>query len=265
MLIPVRTEGRKAPILLMHGMFGVLPWRRGNALADFLGPEQPLYGIQAPGFDGGQMPRAKVPEAANQYLAEIRRARLRAPFVIVGTCGGCIMAIQLAQALTVAAQYAGESPPIPLLVLIDPPGLPGQEFDPSALAGAADLLRDRVGNWFKDARGRLEEMPFDLDDPKQLAIATEIGAAVEWSISTFHPTPYSGRVRVLAIAPIAQLVDRPHWPWRKVLTGDWGLDTLDCKHHEIFTTQAPNVFQWLKTRIDELQLRDGGASDKRSE
>jgi thioesterase domain-containing protein len=253
MLIPVQAGGRKTPLLLMHGMFGVLPWRRGRALAEFLGPDQPLYGIEAPGFDGGRKPRAKVPEAANEYFAEIRRARLKPPFVVIGVCGGCIMALQLAQTLVVAAQYAGEPAPVPLLILIDPPGLPGQEFNPGDLADAANLLRGRVSNWFLEARERLEEIPFDIGDPEQLAIATEVGAAVEWSIGTYHPTPYPGNVQVLAIEPIAQMVDRPHWPWRKILVGEWGLGTLECQHHQIFTTHVPQVFNWLKVRLDELQ------------
>ncbi|HKF70954.1 MAG TPA: alpha/beta fold hydrolase [Stellaceae bacterium] len=263
MLIPVQTGGSKPPLILMHGMFGVLPWRRGRALAEFLGPDQPLYGIEAPGFDGSRKPRAKVPEAANDYLAEIRRARLQPPFVVTGVCGGCIMALQLAQNLAVAAQYAGEPPPVPLLILIDPPALPGYEFNPSELADAADLLRDRVGNWFLEARSRLEEIPFDIGDPKQLATATEVGAAVEWSISTYHPTPYAGPVQVLAIEPIAQMVDRPHWPWRKVLVGSWGLGTLQCKHYEIFTTHAPEVFKWVKGRLDELRPSAGSPIDER--
>src|SRR5581483_12349231 len=119
MLLPIQTAGSKPPILLMHGMFGVLPWRRGRALSEFLGPNQPIYGIEAPGFDASRKPRTKVPEAANEYLSEIRRARLRAPFVVLGVCGGCIMALQLAQNLVVAAQYAGEPPPVPLLILVD--------------------------------------------------------------------------------------------------------------------------------------------------
>src|SRR5689334_16766763 len=140
MLISVETRGDETPILLVHGMFGVVPWRRGRALAEYLGPDQPIYGLQAPGFDGGRKPRTKVPEAASEYLGEIRRAKLVPPFIVLGVCGGCVMALQLAQALAVAAQYAGEPAPVPLLMLIDPPALPGQEFDANDLATAAELL-----------------------------------------------------------------------------------------------------------------------------
>src|SRR5690242_13622180 len=178
MLIPVQPAGSRLPLLLVHGMFGVLPWRRGRALAEYLGLEQPIYGLEAPGFDGTRKPRAKVPEAANEYLSEVRRAGLRAPFVIVGVCGGGIMALQLAQNLTIAAQYAGQQAPVPLLMLIDPPGLPGQEFSAEQLTeDAATLLRDRVSDWYVGAIKRLEEVPFDANDPRQLAIATEVGAA----------------------------------------------------------------------------------------
>src|SRR5262249_23887629 len=149
--------------------------------------------------------------AANEYLSEVRRAGLRAPFVIVGVCGGGIMALQLAQNLAIAAQYAGDQAPVPLLMLIDPPGLPGQEFSAEQLTeDAATLLRDRVSDWYVGAIERLEEVPFDVKDPRQLAIATEVGAAIEWSISTYYPAPYSGRVEVLAIDPIARMVNRAH-------------------------------------------------------
>jgi len=253
MLIPVQTTGRKPPMLLLHGMFGVLPWRRGKALAEYLGPDQPIFGLEAPGFDGGRKPRASVPEAVNEYLAEVRRAGVRGPYVIVGVCGGGIMALQMAQQLGVAAQFAGESSSVPLLILIDPPGLPGQELGPDQLTSdVAALLRDRVDSWFKGARGRLEEVPFDIDDPGQLALATEVGAAVEWSISCYYPTPYLGRVEVLAIEPVAKMVDRPHWPWRRVLAGPWNLSTLSCQHQEIFSTSAKDVFQWVKARLESI-------------
>ncbi|HLJ20691.1 MAG TPA: hypothetical protein VKU84_10860, partial [Stellaceae bacterium] len=135
----------------------------------------------------------------------------------------------------------------------------GHQFNPSVLTEAADLLRERVSDWFQSARNRLEDIPFDIDDPRQLAIATEVGAAVEWSISTHHPTPYPGRVEVLAIELLAEMVDRPHWPWRKVLTGEWGVGALQCQHHEIFTTHAPEVFAWVKQRLDELPAAPAGA------
>jgi len=253
MLVPVRSGGSKTPLLVMHGMFGVLPWRRCRALAEYLGPEQPLYGIEAPGFDGSRMPCAKVPDAANEYLREIRRAGLKAPFFILGVCGGGIMALQLAQTLAVAAQYAGEPAPVPLLMLVDPPGLPGHEFDSEQLSPeTVELLRSRVTDWFLDTRHRLEEIPFDIGDSRQLAVATNVGAAVEWSISTYYPTPYSGRVEVLAIEAVAQMVNRPHWPWRRVLAGQWALGTLQCQHHEIFTTHAREVFKWVRARLDGL-------------
>jgi thioesterase domain-containing protein len=264
MLIPVRSGGSRPPLLLVHGMFGVLPWRGGKALAEFLGADQPIHGIQAPGFDGSRKPHPKVSDAANEYLSEVRRARLKPPFAILGICGGCIMALQLAQNLAVAAQFGGEPPPVPLLMLIDPPGLPGNEFDRSDMSAAADLLRERVQGWFLEAQNRVEVFPFDINDPAQLAHATEVGAIVEWSLSTYFPTSYSGPVEVLAIEQLAQLVGRPHWPWRRVLVGSWNVATLPCQHHEIFTTHAPQVFQWIKAQLEALAAKRAEPRDKQS-
>jgi thioesterase domain-containing protein len=254
MLIPVQSEGQRPPLLLVHGMFGVLPWARGSALAQYLGPDQPILGLEAPGFDGNGRPRAKLPEAAHDYLAEVRRRGARPPFAILGVCGGAVLALQMAQQLAVTAQITGEPPPVPLLMLVDPPGLPGLEFTSAELTGeVAALLRERVSDWFAAARERLERLPFDVNDPAQMERAIDIGAAVEWSVSHYYPTPYSARVEVLAIERIAQMIGRQHWPWRRVFSGPWDLTVVACQHHELFTTHAGDVFAWVKSRLDEPQ------------
>ena len=257
MLVPVQSTGRRPPLLLVHGMFGVLPWVRGSALAEYLGPNQPILGLEAPGFDGKGHPRTKLQEAAGDYLREVRRAGARAPFAILGVCGGAIVALQMAQQLAITAQIAGEPAPVPLLMLVDPPGLPGNEFtDEQLTEEVAALLRERVSGWFAEARDRLERLPFDIDDPTQLERAIDVGAAVEWSVSHYYPAPYAGKVEVLAIERMAQMIGRPHWPWRRMLTGSWDLTTVTCGHHELFTTHARDVFAWVKSRLDQLESED---------
>jgi thioesterase domain-containing protein len=236
-------------------MFGVLPWARGSALAQYLGPNQPILGLEAPGFDGSGHPRATVPEAVHDYLREVRRSGARPPFTILGVCGGAIVALQMAQQLAITAQIAGELAPVPLLMLVDPPGLPGVEFSSEELTGeVAALLRERVSHWFAEARERLERLPFNVSDPNEMKRAIDVGAAVEWSVSHYYPTPYAGRVEVLAIERVARMIGRPHWPWRQVFAGPWNLTVLPCQHHELFTTHARDVFAWVRSHLDQPQL-----------
>ena len=251
MLITFHASGRRPPLLFVHGMLGILPYRRGQMLADYLGQDQPLYGLEAAGFDGKRPPHAKVQAAAAEYLADVRRAGQTAPCVIAGVCEGTLIALQMAQQLTVAAQFAGKSSPVQLLLLIDPPGLPGREgnSDDKITPEVVDLFRERVRAWLLE---QAAELPFDVADPRQLEIASEVGTALEIAIGSYVPAPYSGRVEILAVEKRAAMIRRPNWPWRSILTGTWNLTVIDCAHGELFSTRSSDVFLWLKGCLDQL-------------
>ena len=81
-LVPVRTIGSRPPMLCFHPAGGnVLCYRD---LAEELGPEQPVYMVQAYGLMEGQQPAETVEEMVEGYLAEIISALPEGPLVTAG-------------------------------------------------------------------------------------------------------------------------------------------------------------------------------------
>jgi len=250
MLFQHNTDGRRRPLVLLHGDAGVAPFDRGRLLAEHLGADQPVYTIEAPGFDGSRLPSTSIHDAAREYMADLRRAGLRGPLAVAGVCGGSLVAFQLAQQLATEAAFAGERSKAEVLLMIDPPGLPGagvreEKFRPEVV----DLLRQQAKTWLLTLVERNEEGPVDLRNPAELARAIEIGALVQVSISRYFAAAYSGKVEVLAIEKRADMIRRPNWPWRNILTGPWDLTVIACEHADLFTTRRLAVFDWIARRI----------------
>ncbi|MGI8306505.1 FAD-dependent oxidoreductase [Saccharopolyspora hattusasensis] len=66
-----------------------------QALADDLGPGYPFYGLQAPGYDGGEPALKTVEELADRYLEDIYAVQPRGPYVIGGYSFGGLVAYEI--------------------------------------------------------------------------------------------------------------------------------------------------------------------------
>lgn len=114
-LVPMhRGEGgSKSPFFLVAGMFGnVLNLRH---LAQLLGGDRPFYGLQARGLYGDAEPHRTFPEAARDYIAEMRQVQPNGPYMLGGFSGGGLIAWEIAR------QLEAEGAEVPLLVLLDTP------------------------------------------------------------------------------------------------------------------------------------------------
>jgi acyl transferase domain-containing protein/thioesterase domain-containing protein/acyl carrier protein len=101
------------PLFLVAGLFGnVLNLRR---LAQLVGADRPVYGLQARGLFGGLPPHESFEGMARDYLAEIRTVQPHGPYLLGGFSGGGITAFEMARQLG----EAGEG--IPLVILLDTP------------------------------------------------------------------------------------------------------------------------------------------------
>ncbi|MGH9354006.1 MAG: phosphopantetheine-binding protein, partial [Terriglobia bacterium] len=69
-LVPIQTAGSRPPFFCMHGAGGNLLIYRD--LARHLGPDQPFYGLQSQGLDGGCPPLTTVEAMAALYAKEMR-------------------------------------------------------------------------------------------------------------------------------------------------------------------------------------------------
>jgi amino acid adenylation domain-containing protein len=96
-LVPLQPHGKRSPLFCIHGTGGHIFFYRD--LAAMLGPEQPVYGLQALGLDGGEPPLTDVREIASRYVSEVRRVQPEGPYHLAGSCFGAYVALEMAALL----------------------------------------------------------------------------------------------------------------------------------------------------------------------
>ena len=96
-LVPLQPLGSKAPLIFTHGwggdVYGFLGW------VPHLGPDQPVYGIQAVGLDGKASRHITVESMATHYVQEILAFQPQGPFYLCGYSLGGLIAFEVAQQL----------------------------------------------------------------------------------------------------------------------------------------------------------------------
>jgi len=96
-LVPLRSVGTKTPLFCIAGAGGLalafLP------LARQLGPDQPVYGLQAHGLECRGIPDFSLRQVAARYVREIQKVQPNGPYVIAGHSLGGVIAAMVAERL----------------------------------------------------------------------------------------------------------------------------------------------------------------------
>jgi amino acid adenylation domain-containing protein len=96
-LVSIQPHGNQSPLFLIHAIGGnVLGYRW---LAEALGTERPIYGLQARGLDGQQTPLTSIENMATSYLEEIKLIQPQGPYFLAGHSFGGFVAFEMAQQL----------------------------------------------------------------------------------------------------------------------------------------------------------------------
>ena len=112
-LVAIQLQGKNPPFFAIHGGDGnVLFYRQ---LSEFLGKEQPFYGLQAQGLDGISVTQTSVETIAAHHLEEIRNLQSHGPYLLGGYSFGGLLSYEIACEL----RAIGEE--VALLVLFDTP------------------------------------------------------------------------------------------------------------------------------------------------
>jgi amino acid adenylation domain-containing protein len=101
-LAPIARSGSKTPLFLVHGGAGTI--LLFQPLAHRLGPDQPVYGLQAVGLYGRDTPQRSVVSMAERYVEEMRQVQPFGPYRIGGYCFGALVAYEMARQLAGAGQ-----------------------------------------------------------------------------------------------------------------------------------------------------------------
>ncbi|MEV8635084.1 amino acid adenylation domain-containing protein [Streptosporangium sp. NPDC051023] len=213
-VFPIRAEGTAPPLFCLPPAAG-LSWCFAG-LAGSLPQGRPIYGLQAPGIDGGR-PASSVEEMADAYVARIRAVRPHGPYHLLGWSVGGIVAHE------VAVRLRQEGEPVGLLALLDAYPLDGEPPPPAADLGAdlgADALWREGGLTWQSGHEDLLE-----------AVAAVYRASVQ-AAHAFRPGLFDGRlVHVAAAAGRGQAEAAKAWTphtTRPVLTHE-----VACAHHEM--------------------------------
>ncbi|MGB7414213.1 MAG: SDR family NAD(P)-dependent oxidoreductase [Thermosynechococcaceae cyanobacterium] len=96
LLVPIQPEGTHLPLFCIHGAGGnILMYRE---LATYVGNDQPLYGLQAVGLDGGT-PITRLQEMAEIYITQLREFQPDGPYLLLGLSVGGMIAVEMANQL----------------------------------------------------------------------------------------------------------------------------------------------------------------------
>ena len=110
-LVAIQPNGKHQPFFCIHGADGGVLFY--SKLAGLLGEDQPFYGLQAQGLDGGQIRHASMEAIATLYIKEIRSVQASGPYYLGGYSFGGILAMEMAR------QLRAEGEKVALLTLFD--------------------------------------------------------------------------------------------------------------------------------------------------
>jgi thioesterase domain-containing protein/acyl carrier protein len=236
-LVAIQSSGSRPAFFCIHGAGGnVLIYRE---LAQHLGPDQPFYGLQAPGLDGSCAPLTRVEDMATLYAKEIRRLQPHGPYFLGGYCLGGTVAFEIAQQI----QALGER--VALLALFDTTNwskipLPttwdksyyavqrlifhaanffGLDFGGKVqfFREKVKVLRSRIPVWRGMLFAKLARNP--RPDMSASLVLAKIWQANDHAALSYAPRPYPGTVTDFRPMKQYQMFNQPDAKWDRLAQG----------------------------------------------
>ncbi|SMF97504.1 Acyl transferase domain-containing protein [Methylomagnum ishizawai] len=287
-LVPVRAGSGPASFWV-HGAPGDASWVA--RLAEALGGDAPVYGIEARGVGGGEAPPGRVEDMARDYVAAVRRVQPEGPYRLGGYSGGGVIAYEMAR------QLQAEGQRVEKLVLLDAyapgnPALRGME----AAYGAGFIYQLAV-NWFGRRWGMdrplTAEALADADPARCLEIALDhlyrharpeverprlaaylqsmerVGQAIGRALEAYVPAPLDTAIDALLIRCAARMggADNPYKlppflvaadyteGWAGLLGKEPRPETVGCDHFGLLDDP------WLGQAVAAIQGFLAGSGD----
>jgi aspartate racemase len=266
-LVPLQASGFRPPFFLVAGI--------EHHFGDLLGPDQPVYRVQAQDLDREQL-FTSVEEMAANCLENIRALQPEGPYFLGGYCFGGVVAFEIAQQLDRQGQK------VALLAMLDAYvpgsmrirediGLPYQiwmrvEFYWKRMRtlGSSELIGKLLRDARKTSREAMWRMSCWLGSKLRVArILRDPRAANYRARRQYVPQVYPGRLTVFPCTERA--------PWRQVDAqngwGDLATDGVEVHRmpgHHSGITKPPVVHQLVET-LDDCLRRARGETDSEQE
>ncbi|WP_030840413.1 amino acid adenylation domain-containing protein [Streptomyces hygroscopicus] len=241
-LLPLRasgdSDGDRPPLFCVHPSGG-LSWCYTGLLRQ-LGPDRPVYGLQARGLAGPDPYPRTMDELVTDYVRQIRSVRPTGPYHLLGWSFGGLAAH------AVAVRLRAEGEEVPLLALLDAyPRDPAEPFRPADereiwsvlldFAGHAGDIEDSAELRPAEVIGILRRGGGPLADlaERRVAALAEVYANNRELAAGYVPAPFDGDLLHFTAAR-----DRPEEAptaavWEPAVSGRVERYAVDCTHHEM--------------------------------
>jgi amino acid adenylation domain-containing protein len=262
-LVAIQLSGTRPPFFGIHGANGnVLFYLR---FSEFLGREQPFYGLQSQGLDGNPIARTTVETIAAYYLEEIRNVQAHGPYLLGGYSLGGLVSYEIARKL----RAAGDE--VALLVLFDTPNPANPPRARSWMEVARyriprllskGIIPEHVFEYFaQHIRGKLGAQLLrwnerfhslttrEQNDPAKL-LDLNIRMAHARASLAYKPRPYPGKITLFRT--LDQGIDyetEPDLGWGTVAQG--GVEIHDVTGSHITLFWDDNVVQIIARKVEE--------------
>ena len=267
-LVAIQPSGAKPPFFGVHAHEGNILFYRD--LVRRLGPEQPVYGLQAQGLDGKQAPYSRVEEMAAHYVKEIRALQPKGPYFLGGYCFGSVVAFEMARHL----HAQGEK--VALLAVFDAYAPGYRKLSPKStlfrdrfhyfvrkvrphLANLVvlgpkeklDYIKGRMAYWFYTGKG--------LPLPHTRAVILN---AVSRASRNYRPQVYQGRVTLFRGGRRLAHDHDPQLGWGKLAAGGVEIHRIPSHDGTIFLEPHVRVLaERLRTCLANGSAAEHPASD----
>jgi len=202
-LVAIQPGGSRRPLFLVHPAGGhVFPYVH---LAQFLGPDQPCYGLQGRGVEDGQDPHTRIEDMAAHYIQALQTVQPSGPYLLGGWSMGGVVAFEMAQQLHAQGQR------VALLAMLDgripTPDETFPEEDSEAIllveryfgisfgpiASLAGLPNDEQLAFILEQAKRAGLVPAELDVSQARRFVKLLRSDL-WATQNYGLRPYPGRI-----------------------------------------------------------------------
>jgi amino acid adenylation domain-containing protein len=241
-LVPFRETGTLPPLFVVAGVGGhVLIFRE---MAELLGDDQPVYGLQGIGLDGRERPLARMEDIAARYIREIQSVQPEGPYLVSGWSMGGVIAYEIGLQLLARGERLGG------LIIIDayaPWVIPLRERVRLHLASIRqrswpsrlEYVGQRVRHQWEVISRRLGlHPPVDGVDGRTAELVRESGLAQFAALRAYRPRPFPGNLVLLRAEQTAEIRDPracdPQLGWGTLVAGGIRTLPLTGSHTGIF-------------------------------
>jgi len=252
-MVTIQPSGVRPPLFCIHGESGHLLMYR--SLARYMGPDQPVYGLQPQGIDGKQAPLTRIEDMAARYIKEIQMIQPEGPYFLAGYCMGGTIAFEIAQ------QLSGQGQRVDLLALLDT-----YNWRMMQRTFLHNLYFNVQKLWFSCQHFFLTTSSKKLSSLQARfhEFTNESGLAEcnRRAACAYVPKVYSGRV--LHVRPARQYAryNRPEMDWDELVTG--GLEVFCVPSYPAQLVEEPFVRDLatkLRSCISESTARENSIAD----